>query len=193
MTAKTRPFSLEILLAEDADGYMPPTADFWRGPQLTTIAKLRVYPEYLRVDATNVDEALDIAYREANVGTYGWASRYRDNGQRSLSVGDVVVVNGLTSYQCLPMTWARLEDEAAVDALRAEVERAEVPSLDITELAAQLVGLGLQHTVLELPDHQIIIRYEEDGIDYGNVAELKAEVHRLQRAVLEFLHLLTTK
>ena len=192
-TAITRPFSLEILLAEDIDGYMPPTADFWRGPQLTTIAKLRAYPEYLRVDATSVDEALDIAYREANVGTYGWASRYRDNGQRSLSVGDVIIVNGRDSYQCLPQTWARLEDELEVDSRRAEMQRVETPSIDITELAAQLVGLGLQHTVLELPDHQIVIRYEDEGVDYSNVYELKAEVERLQHAVLEFLKLLTTK
>jgi hypothetical protein len=89
-------YRLTIALAATNDGHMPFGLE---EPKLVgtfdeaqRITALFAYNQDLVVEADSVEVALNVAYREANIGENGWAAEYRAARQRSLSVGDVVLV-----------------------------------------------------------------------------------------------------
>ncbi|RAV17491.1 hypothetical protein DQP57_00245 [Mycobacterium colombiense] len=57
----------------------------------------------------HIEMLLKIVFSQLNKDDPGttWAQEYRRNGNRSLSVGDVVVI-GETAYACEPMGWKRV-------------------------------------------------------------------------------------
>lgn len=93
-------YHLRPILAVTDDGRMPFNLT---EPALTglpfgqEIVAAYAWPERLYVDANRLHEALGVLFREANVGEDGWARRYRDGRQRSLSVGDLVEIGGETA------------------------------------------------------------------------------------------------
>lgn len=55
--------------------------------------------------------------RELPAEQLGWVTQYRDQGHRSLSVGDVVIMSrgvGIRAYACDRMGWRKLTDEPRV-------------------------------------------------------------------------------
>lgn len=95
-------YQMTIALAATDDGHMPFGID--QAGLDTSMFPHRIvaafpWNEPLEVEADTLGEALEVAYREANIGTEGWAARYRAGRQRSLSVGDLVIVeDGHRSY-----------------------------------------------------------------------------------------------
>lgn len=93
MQTDNRPaFAIEIHLAETATGWMA------FGREIP--ARYRRAGDTLWIDADTAEEALEAAYREANIGDAGpWVATYRDRDRaRSLSIGDVVVLNGEAGF-----------------------------------------------------------------------------------------------
>jgi hypothetical protein len=184
----TQTHQLEILLAETLDGGMPDHGGFYRGPRLDDIAFLRIYPEILWVEASSDEEAIQTAYRTTNIGTTNWAMRYREAGCRSLSVGDVVIVDGEAAYQILPFTAGELELNE-VRMILGPLRPPATSSIEIDQLAKEIVQLGTQYTVLDLPDHEIVWHYHDDGITEDNVDQLVRKVRELQLDVYRYLEL----
>jgi hypothetical protein len=103
-------FHLQVLLAVTDDGGNPMGLDepAWttshRGKVLDRIVSLHPAGDPLEVDADAEHDALERLFAAANVGGIDpdWEAGYRRRDRaRSLSVGDVVVVNGETPFQCL--------------------------------------------------------------------------------------------
>lgn len=83
-----------------------------------TVTSLHRAGDDLTVEGMSVMGALEILYREANIGEPvggergDWVRSYRVRDRsRSLSVGDVVIVNGEVAYQCLSMGWGVMTSE----------------------------------------------------------------------------------
>lgn len=77
--------------------------------------------EPFEVEAESVHAALGELYREGNIGGEGWAARYREGRQRSISVGDVAIVDAggeLSHWQVLSCGWDRLDDDLARSIMR---------------------------------------------------------------------------
>ena len=93
-------YALQAHLGETNEGRMP-----W--PALGEFAdRFRAAGDVLEVEADSVEAALERLYSLANIGTPdlwggdgGWVRSYRErDSARSLSVGDVIVVNGEMGY-----------------------------------------------------------------------------------------------
>jgi hypothetical protein len=184
----TQTYQLEILLAETLAGDMPDHGSFYRGPRLDDIAFLRIYPEILWVEAESQEDAMRTAYRITNIGTTGWAMRYREAGCRSLSVGDVVIIDSEAAYQILPFTSGELELNE-VRMILGPLEAPRPSTIEIDKLAKEIVQLGTQYTVLDLPDHEILWHYADDGVTEANVDQLVRKVREIQLDVYRYLEL----
>lgn len=124
-------YHLQIHLGETSEGRMP-----W--PSVGEYAdRFRKAGDPLEVEADDVSAALEEAYRLANIGVPSrlvnpgnrlndWLKSYRERDRsRSLSVGDVVVVNGEAGYTVDSMGFRPVNDhERAALARTAERTRA---------------------------------------------------------------------
>lgn len=97
---------VQVWLNQCEDGW-----NFWEGYRDGD--KMLLAAEYYadaallpRDDESQPNAILNQAFRELNIDSpeTGWARDYRDNGNRSLSVGDVVVV-GEVAYACARFGW----------------------------------------------------------------------------------------
>lgn len=83
------------------------------------------------IEASQVEEALSTIFREGNIGEVGWAAEYRDAGNRSLSVGDVLRVRpegrpeaeDSDWYVVMPMGFATVSWDDIYDLLTGESYR----------------------------------------------------------------------
>jgi hypothetical protein len=67
--------------------------------------------------------ALELVFEELNIGdgsNYDWTAQYRANGNRSLSVGDVVVV-GETAWAVGSFGWDRVYTDALIEAIKTPI------------------------------------------------------------------------
>lgn len=71
-----------------------------------------------RPDPDHIKAALEKVFEQLNIDdpTESWALKYRLAGQRSLSVGDVVVI-GETAWACAPSGWDLITAEQLHDAI----------------------------------------------------------------------------
>lgn len=125
-TTTTRTYRLTVALAATSDGHLPfgmDEAGLDTSAFPHRIVAAFAWHEELVVDAGSVAEALEVAYREANIGGEGWAARYREGRQRSLSVGDLVMVEQdgapVEVHQVLGMGFGRMR---LADAAKVLVE-----------------------------------------------------------------------
>lgn len=100
----------EVNLAlSDPDHPRHDEAEFWfarsfRGPYDPRLN----YQHAISYERAGSDLSIcEDAFYECNVGTGALAMEYRANGNRSLSVGDVVTVND-RAYFCAPTGWSEL-------------------------------------------------------------------------------------
>lgn len=109
-------YRLTIALAETSDGHFPFLVDESSvtevGPHGQAIEALYAWYEPLIVEEDSAQAACDRAYAEGNIGTQGWARRYREGKQRSISVGDVIKVETEgeeTTYWQVCSHWGKLD------------------------------------------------------------------------------------
>jgi hypothetical protein len=106
-------YSLTVALAATNDMSSPMLGDeaavvthTFRDGSEQRITGLFPWAEALVVDADTTEATVETVFRAANIGEDGWAARYRAGRQRSLSVGDVVIVAAesgrVTVWQVLP-------------------------------------------------------------------------------------------
>ena len=111
-------YRVRVALAEDEHGGTTFPTNYYAGPTLVPVAKLRLHDEPLIVKAGSPDEAADRAKAVCNIARHGWAARYRDAGHRSISVGDVLFLTddaGTIARQVLPYRWGRVDVRAALE------------------------------------------------------------------------------
>ena len=65
-----------------------------------------------------IDGALELIFEQLNIDVpeHPWAIKYRRDGHRSFSVGDVAVL-GETAWTCAPTGWTRISAAAITAAL----------------------------------------------------------------------------
>lgn len=100
------PIYVQVWLNDRQDGL-----NFVRGFRADDPMRLAAeyYTDGTLLDAGQPDPVLDQTFRELNVDnpTTEWAREYRDNRNRSLSVGDVVVVSE-SAYACESVGWKQV-------------------------------------------------------------------------------------
>lgn len=120
-------YRLTVALAETSDGHFPFLVDEASitkvGPNGQAIEALYAWSEPFVIETDKVTEALDRVYAEGNIGTEGWAGRYREGKQRSISAGDVIKVEvegEKATYWQVISHWQQVDAEDAEAVWRDE-------------------------------------------------------------------------
>lgn len=117
-------YHLTVALSATDDGHMPfgmdeAGLDTSRFPH--RIVAAFPWTEPIEVEAPEIEGALELAYRDANIGERGWAARYREGRQRSMSVGDIVIAQQgavVTYWQVLGCGFGQMDAGDARSVLR---------------------------------------------------------------------------
>lgn len=140
-------YSITVALSATNDGHMPfgmdePGLDTSRFPH--RIVAAFAWSEPIEVQGPSVEAALELAYRDANIGEHGWAARYREGRQRSMSIGDIaVVVEGtkVTYWQVLSCGFGMMDPTDARSVLRESPWSFDAADSVLTPEARQALGV----------------------------------------------------
>lgn len=102
------------------------------------VASVHLTGDVFVVEADSIEQALEVLYREANIGETGpWVESYRVRDRaRSLSVGDFVLAP-TAAYQVMPVGFVKLDPEQREELYRLTSPRSR-SWLDAYREAARL-------------------------------------------------------